>query len=128
MKKILFPLTLVFLSFTIFCTISPAQRTKSGKDSEVATTYFDVVNHILTGQSQELRELMDDMAASKALTYDGKRRLEEMYTELLKIDETLLDRWVSSSPDSAHPYIVRGKYYLMQAGQAPEDNPQGLLA
>lgn len=127
MKKILITLTLVFLSFTLLSSVSPAQRTKSGKDSEVATTYFKVVNLILTSQSRELEELMDGIADAKALTDDGKRRLEEMYTELLRIDKALLDRWVSSSPNSAHPYIVRGKYYLKQVGQTAQQDSQDPL-
>lgn len=115
MKNLLFLLTIAFLSLTFFSAVAPAQKTQSGKDSEVATTYFKVVDLILTGQSQTLDKLMDDMANSKAITGDGKRRLEEMYKELLRIDKALLDRWVSSSPDSVHPYVVRGKHYLLQA-------------
>ncbi|WP_163337979.1 hypothetical protein [Desulfopila sp. IMCC35008] len=124
MKNLLISLTIVFLSLTIFCALAPAQKTQSGKDSEVAATYFKVVDLILTGQSRKLEKLMDDIANSKAITDDGKRRLEEMYKELLRIDEALLDRWVSSSPNSAHPYIVRGKYYLMQAERTIQKDSQ----
>lgn len=124
MKKLLIFLTVVYLSLTILSVAATAQKTPSGKDSEVATTYFKVVDLILTGQSEKLGKLMDDIANSQAITDDGKRRLEEMYRELLKIDEALLDRWVLSAPDSAHPYIVRANYYLLQAGRTIQKDSQ----
>ncbi|MGB3223208.1 MAG: hypothetical protein WBB23_10440, partial [Desulforhopalus sp.] len=117
MKNILTYLSILLLSITLLCSTSTAQKTRSGKDNEVVTTYVKAVDLIQVGNFQELEEIINKIADSKVLTADGRRKLEELYTELMEMDEVLLDRWITGTPNSAHPYIVRGKFNLRSAQQ-----------
>ncbi len=115
----------VMRTLSIFCSVilviislysAPclAEKTPGGKDREVVTTYFQVVELILTNQFEELQQLLDGFATTQSMTADGKRHLEEIYTSLLAMDPAILEKWVKNAPESPHPFIVRGKYFLKQ--------------
>lgn len=116
MKKLITILAVIFLTLGT-CAANPPQKNANGEDSEVAATYFTVVDLILTGQFAELDTMIDTIARTQEMTVDGVRRLEELYTKLLIMDPALLDKWAEGSPKSAHPFVVRGKYQLQQASQ-----------
>jgi len=121
MKTLITNILVIFLLVSVFCTASIAKNAKSGKDIEVVNASSTIVDLIKTGNFQDLKKLIDGIFAAKALTVDGRRQLEELYMELRKIDAALLDKWVTGSLDSAHPYVVRGKFNLLQAQRLMEE-------
>ncbi len=114
MKNLSLFCSIILLVLSLCNTPCFAERTPAGEDSEVVATYFQAVELILTKQFKELQNLLDGFATTQSMTADGKRHLEEIYTSLLAMDSTLLEIWVENTQESAHPYIVRGKYFLKQ--------------
>ncbi|PIE74049.1 MAG: hypothetical protein CSA20_00130 [Deltaproteobacteria bacterium] len=114
MKNLSLFCSIILVIISLYGTSCFAEKNAAGKDKEVIATYFQVVELILTNQFEELQQLLDGFAISQSMTADGKRHLEEIYSSLLAMDPEILEKWVKNAPESPHPFIVRGKYFLKQ--------------
>lgn len=75
-----------------------------------------ILDHLSAGRFAEAEEQLDVLLTKRQLNENGVRILELVYTRLsITAPSALLDRWCNTSPESEHPFTVRGMHSLEKA-------------